>query len=140
MLFPDIFVFCCINLCNWAFYIYCLWACNGIRCVVFVVTKNKVLFIKFLVHIVLDVNGILLQISFFIMAVNWSKLSKECDKIDIYMKSYGFPKYLKIKLYVTCVVLAIFSLGEFWTVIFNISTLMSIDFSVLHSFWCSHLK
>lgn len=50
--------------------------------------------------------------------MHWSELAKECDKIDFYMKNYGFPKYLKLKLYGVCVIFAGFYLGELYNVTF----------------------
>lgn len=61
---------------------------------------------------VVDVSGMIMQISFFIMAMNWPDFGKECDKIDFYMKRYGFPKCLKLKLSVMCVVMMIIGLGK----------------------------
>lgn len=62
---------------------------------------------------VTDVSGIAMQISFFIIAINWPDLTKECDMIDFHMKRYGFPKYLKLKLRVICVVMITEALGKF---------------------------
>lgn len=61
---------------------------------------------------VVDISGMAMQISFFIMAVNWPDLVKECNKIDFHMKRYGFPKYLKLKLHIICVAIMTVCLGK----------------------------
>lgn len=51
------------------------------------------------------------------MAVRWPELAKECDKIDLHMKGYGFPKYLKLKVYAICIMLTILRLCKFYNII-----------------------
>lgn len=63
-----------------------------------------------------DVSGVAIQISLLITAMRWSELAKEFDKIDLYMKGYGFPKHLKLKLCAICIMLTILCLCKFYSV------------------------
>lgn len=83
----------------------------------------------------LDLSAVAIQISFLIMAVKWSKLAKECDRFDFYMKSYGFPKYLKLKSYIVFVTFVGLSFGKFYSVIFVTTsrTMYSLQLSTVFS-------
>lgn len=63
-----------------------------------------------------DVTGLIIELSLFLIAKHWSLLMKECDKIDFYMKNYGFPKYLKLKLQVVCIMMITTSVGKVYNV------------------------
>lgn len=53
-----------------------------------------------------------MQLSFLLMATHWSELGRECDKSDLYMGSYGFPKRLKLTVYITCAIFTVMALSN----------------------------